>query len=404
MTNDQRIQRRIQRDKQKRLQRKLEKQRLYGDFEKIFTMQNFIKALKKCQKNVSWKGSVQTYSKHSIIKMIRAKNALMKGQLNTTKMIRKMVLYERGKRREINAVRIDDRHIQRVLCDEVLLPMIKDSLIYDNGASMEGKGVEFARRRLNVFLQRAVRKYKDNFYILTFDFKSFFDSIKHSVCLEELNKHFMDKRIVGLSMKIIKMYCENDAKSIIDESERKVVLDILRRNQGTGLTLGSQVSQIMALLVPNRIDHFLKDVCGLKWYIRYMDDGVIIYNDKQQLLQIVKQLEELCNSIGLKLNVKKTRIVKCTHGFKFMKVHYRIKGRKIIKTIDKSGNVRMRRKLKKFQNLVQKGIMDIEDVYNSMQSRISHMKIARTYHARRNLINKYNILFNGYKIRELMAL
>lgn len=85
MTNDQRIQRRIQRDKQKRLQRKLEKQRLYGDFEKAFTMQNFIKALKKCQKNVSWKGSVQTYSKHSIIKMIRAKNALMKGQLNTTK-------------------------------------------------------------------------------------------------------------------------------------------------------------------------------------------------------------------------------------------------------------------------------------------------------------------------------
>lgn len=403
MTNNERIQHRIQRDKQRRLKRKLEKQYLYGDFEKTFTMQNFMKALKKCQKTVSWKGSVQTYSKHAIIKTIRAKNALMKGQLNTTKMIRKMVLYERGKRREINAVRIDDRHIQRVLCDEALLPMIKDSLIYDNGASLEGKGVEFARRRLNIFLQRAVRKYGDDFYALAFDFKSFFDSIKHSVCLEELSKYFPDKRIVGLSMKIIKMYCENDAKSVIDASERNAILDMLHKNQGTGLTLGSQVSQIMALLIPNRIDHFLKDTCGLKWYIRYMDDGVIIYKDRHYLQHIVNQLENLCNSIGLKLNLKKTRIAKCTQGFKFMKIHYRIKGRKIVKTIDKSGNIRMRRKLKRFQRLAKQGIMNIEDVYNSMQARLSHMKIAKSYHARRNLLNKYKLLFNGYKIKELMA-
>lgn len=82
-----------------------------------------------------------------------------------------------------------------------------------------------------------------------------------------------------------------------------------------------------------------------------------------------------------------------------MKVRYRVTpSGKIVRTMAKSGIVRMRRKLKKFSGLVGSGRMTIDDVYNSMQSWVAHSYVAQSYHARKNMFKLYNELFNGYKI------
>ena len=322
------------------------------------------------------------------------------GEIPLLNRIVKVVIRERGKQRIITPIVYYDRITQRVLCDYALVPGLGHSLIYDNGASTKGKGVDFARRRILKHLQNAVREYGSDFYALVFDFKSFFDSISHQACEDVLYATFDDVRIVSLTMGIIKSYPITDAmQNMPDTPERTELIYSLKNNEGTGICLGSQISQVMALAVPNKIDHYIKDKCSMHYYVRYMDDGVILSDNKQELQELREYLIGLAKELGLRFNEKKTHIVKMSKGFTFMKVKYFVtKSGKVIRTLVRSGVTRMRRKLKKFQGLVAQGLMSIEDVYASMQSWLAHSKIARSYQTRKRMLKLYDKLFGGYKL------
>lgn len=399
MTKYQRAKVRIERDRKLKKEQHLAKYKFNDDFNSVISTQHFIEALGKCRKDVSWKGSVQKYTQNAIMEINNTRNSLLKGKLPELSSVKRIALYERGKRREIVPITIRDRMTQRVLCDYALVPVLQSKLIYDNGASMKNKGVDFTRQRLNKHLKEAIKEYGTNFYALTFDFKSFFDSIPHKTCLKVLNENFNDKYIKGLTMAIIKSY----EKSVINRTavgkEKEELLQRLKENASKGICLGSQISQIMALVVPNKLDHYIKDFKRVKHYIRYMDDGLIISDNKEFLHNLYSEMKEIVNELGLKFNEKKTKIIKVSRGFTFLKVRYRITATgKIIRTMAKSNIVRMRRKLKKFRGLVDRGNMSLDDVYNSMQSWLAHSAVAMSYHARKNMIKLYNDLFNGYRI------
>lgn len=399
MTKYQRAKQRIARDKAA----KLEKHKvLYKDndnFQSVMTMQNMCNALKKCRKGVNWKGTVQDYTEHAIVEMYNAHSSLHNGKLPNLTSTSRIILYERGKKREIVPITIRDRMTQRVLCDHALVPVLKNKLIYDNGASMKDKGVEFTRQRLNLHIGQAIKEFGAEFYALTFDFKGFFDSIPHMTCLNVLSDSFTDRYIQGLTMAIVKSYEKATIRCIKDEQLKSEKLRMLNDNLSKGICLGSQVSQIMALAAPNKLDHFIKDMCGIKHYIRYMDDGVIFSNNKASLHDLLEKMRNICDMLGLTFNTKKTRVVKVSRGFVFMKVRYRVSSTgKIIRTLTRAGIVRMRRKLKKFNRLVNEGEITLDDVYNSMQSWIAHSKVALSYHTKRNMLKLYNQLFNGYRL------
>lgn len=399
MTKYQRAKLRIARDKAAKLEKHKALYKDNDNFKSVMTMQNMCNALKKCRKGVNWKGTVQDYTEHSIVEMYNAHSSLQNGKLPNLTSTSRIILYERGKKREIVPITIRDRMTQRVLCDHALVPVLKNKLIYDNGASMKDKGVEFTRQRLNLHLRQAIKEYGAEFYALTFDFKGFFDSIPHRTCLDVLSDSFTDRYIQGLTMAIVKSYEKATIRCIKDEAVKAERLRILNKNLSKGICLGSQVSQIMALAAPNKLDHFIKDTCGVKHYIRYMDDGVIFSDSKAFLHDLLKKMKGICDKLGLTFNVKKTRIVKVSRGFVFMKVRYRVTStRKIIRTLTRAGIVRMRRKLKKFRRLVNEGKITLDDVYNSMQSWLAHSKVALAYHTRRNMLKLYNQLFDGYRI------
>ena len=200
-------------------------------------------------------------------------------------------------------------------------------------------------------------------------------------------------------MAVIKSYEKATIQCIKDENERNKRLRTLNNNMSKGICLGSQVSQIMALAAPNRLDHFIKDTCGVKHYIRYMDDGVIFSDSKEFLHGLLEKMKQICNNLGLTFNTKKTRIVKISRGFVFMKVRYKVTNTgKIVRTLTRAGIVRMRRKLKKFCRLVDDRKMTLDDVYNSMQSWLAHADVASSYRTKRSMLKLYNKLFNGYRI------
>lgn len=399
MNNKERIQSRIARDKARRQARKEARNKDFDDYHNIIKMQNYVKALNKCKKNVSWKGTVQHYSQNAICEIDSVIKSLDSGKLPKLTNTAKIELYERGKKRIITPINIRDRMTQRALCDCSLSPVLNNTLIYDNGASMKGKGVEFTRMRLQTHLREAIKEYGSNFYVLTFDFKSFFDSIPHQTCLNVLNDNFQDRYIKGLVMAIIKSYHEPFILKETDAELREYHLYQLKHNQMCGICLGSQISQVMALSVPNKLDHFVKDKKSVRHYIRYMDDGIVFSNDKAFLHNLYKEMKTISAELGLTFNEKKTKIVKISKGFSFLKVQYHVTASgKIVQRLTRKSVVRMRRKLKKFRRLVDRGEMTYDDVYNSMQSWLSHSKIANSYTTVRSMLRLYNDLFGGYRI------
>lgn len=384
MTNRERIQARIARDKARKAEKRKTRIEQYGSSKKVISMQSFNRSLKRRRRDVMWKGSVQRYVFHGIVKMKRAKDDLRAGKLNIEPQGTEKTIYERGKKRDIHPVKIDLRVIQGALCDSCITPLIQPGLIYDNPASTTGKGVSMARKRIMKFLAREVRKHGGNLWAMLYDFSGYFGSIPHAVCREKLEKAGMDSELVALTMRFIKMGCPDGVEH--------------------GVTLGSQISQDMALAVPNNLDHRIKDVERIKSHIRYMDDGISC-GTRERLRRLMDAVKETAAKIGLKLNEKKTRIVKATRGFSFLKVRYIItKTGRIIRKIAKSSIIRIRKRLKKFVRLVENGKMTLDDAYRAFKSWEGNArKVAQTYRQRKRMLCLYNLLFKRYRTGGMIA-
>lgn len=214
------------------------------------------------------------------------------------------------------------------------------------------------------------RKYGTDGYILLFDFSKFFDNVSHEVIKKIMFREFTDKKIIGLTMHFVRMFGD------------------------VGLGLGSQISQTFALASANRLDHYVKEVCRIHEYGRYMDDGYLIHESKEYLQRCLDGIREMCKELGITLNEKKTQIVKLTHGFKYLKTRfYLLDTGKIVRKIHKKSITRQRRKLKKFKVLLDRGIMTYEDVYTSWQSWKSYANTFSAWHTVQNMAHLYDELF-----------
>lgn len=395
-----RIKKRIERDKIRRAEKNRKFMEPYDDFDNVITYQNYYKALQSCNKSVGYKLSVQEFNQSAITEIHKIIGTIKNGELPALSQLRKVTIRERGKERVITPIRIGDRITQKVICNNCLTDSIQRHLIYDNGASTKGKGTGFVLNRLDHMLRKAVKQYGSEFYVLKYDFKGFFDNIPHWLCNEILSETFTDRRIPEFMMDIIKSYPLYEAAHIEDPEKRNAAIESLLSDSGKGLCLGSQISQTMALVVPNALDHFIKDEKHMKYYVRYMDDGIILSDNKDELWELLAEMREIVEGLGLRFNDKKTYITKSTKGFTFMKIRHYIskENGKVVKKLDHDGVARMRRKLKSFRLLVDSGKMSLDDVYTAMQSWLDHAKLAYSYKTVKNMLKLYDKLFDGYKI------
>lgn len=293
--------------------------------EKIAKEENLLNAFKEAKEGCDWKYSVQRYDINSLYETYK----LHKELINKTYVPRKyyeFILSERGKIRHIKACNIRDRVVQKSLCNNILNPILKKYLIYDNGASLKNKGVSFSRKRLEVHLSKYYKKYGNEGYILQIDFSKFFDSIPHDKLIKMIEEKLPDNSINWL-------------------------IEILINSFGgeRGLGIGSQISQISGLFYPSPIDNYCKIVKSLKFYGRYMDDIYIIHQDKKFLLSLLKEITEIADSLGLVINKKKTKIVKINKTFTYLKIKYcLLEDGTIIKKLHRTSITRERRKIKKY--------------------------------------------------------
>ena len=304
-----------------------------------------MEAAKKCMKGVMWKYSTQAYYLDRIERVRITKQRLERRDRMSDGFVQ-FTVCERGKRREIRSIHINERVVHRAENDIVLVPILRPKLIYDNAASLKDRGTHFALKRLKVHLWRYFRKHGSNEgFILVGDLHGYFDNVDHDVVFREYGKIFgYDPDLVDLTMDFI------DAFGI------------------KSLGLGSQVSQMTAVFYPNRIDHYIKEQLRIRGYGRYMDDFYLIHESKEYLEKCLIDIRRMYNDIGIELNEKKTKIVRLSDEFKFLKVKTRLTdtGRVVMRP-DRGTITRERRKLKALRRKLDEGKVTFDDVKTGVQ-------------------------------------
>lgn len=338
----------------------------YNDFDWVFSYDHLLKSADLCKRNVYWKASVQNFMFEKDFNVSVIHNELIENRFRV-KHKHKFSLYERGKKRTIQSVHIRERVVQRCLCDYCLTPLLEPTLCYDNCASQKNKGISFAIDRVQRHLQKYYRKHGNEGYVLLFDYSNYFGSINHEMIMNKLKKYVTDERILNIIQIFINEFDE-------------------------GLGLGSQVSQVLSLFAASPVDHMIKDEMRFKYYIRYMDDGLIIHNDKKELEELLKKIIQLSNDLGLTINTKKTHIVSIKN-FKFLKKRFSLLDNgKIIIRLSADSITRMRRKLKKFEGLYRAGKMSLENIETSYKSWRGFALQCNSYNTVKKLDEYYNEL------------
>ena len=196
------------------------------------------------------------------------------------------------------------------------------TLIDTTYATRKGKGVYAA-------LDKAVEAMSHYEYSVKLDFRKYYDSIDHAVLKEKLRSRFKDKKLLILFDKIIDTYCVREGK---------------------GLPIGNLTSQYFANAYLSELDHKAKEQWEVKGYIRYMDDILIVGNDREKLKNCVKRMTAF-SSEKLHLLFKppifrKNKDGQTFLGYRVMPYYYKLSGR---------SKKRFRSKLLKYDKLLNEG-------------------------------------------------
>lgn len=332
-------------------------------YSQICEFDNIYAAYLKARRNKRYKAEVLKFSARLEENIIDIQNHLVwkSYQVGHYKYF---TVYE-PKERLIAALPFRDRVVHHALCN-IIEPIFERSMIHDSYACRIGQGVLAGVNRTTYFL-RAARAAWGRVYCLKGDIKKFFPSIDHDAL-----KHITRKKIT----------CPNTLdliESIIDSS-----------GSGTGLPIGNLTSQLWANAYLNELDHYVKEALGIKYYIRYMDDFVILHHDKKYLHSILDEISGfLENTLKLALNGKTQVFPAGPQGIDFL--GYRIWPD--YRLLRKANILRNKRKFRKYQRLYVSGEIDIKEISAGIASWIAHCKHADTWRLRNKVLS--SMVFNG---------
>lgn len=325
------------------------------------SLSSLFQAANQCFRGVQWKENTIRFKLNLWSRIIRLQSQLESGKYKLTKYTNFKIYFP--KERQVYSTALRDRIIQKSLCNNGLYEMLTKSFIYDNCACLKNRGVLFATNRLKTHMVRFYRRHKWNGFFLKLDIKKFFYNIPHWYVHQLIDKKLTDDNF--------KKYCHN----LIDSFD-------VDKN-GKGLILGSQISQLLALAVLDPLDHYIKEQLKIKHYVRYMDDLIIIHEDKNYLKFVWHQIENELNKINLKLN-KKSTIIPLKNNLLFLQQRYKMTntGRVII-NIPRNKIVDEKRKLKKLFELKNNNKITQDDIDKHLVSWLSKCK-----HTNSNLVEK----------------
>lgn len=295
----------------------------YKDY---ITIENIVYIYRLIKKNIKNKSKIEKFENYFSINIYRIYINLLNNNYKVNNY--NVFTIKEPKVRIIMSQNIEDKIVNNFVSYYYLIPLLENSLIDTNVASRKNKGSRYAIYKLKEYLNEIK---EENFYILKCDIKKFFYNIDHNKLKEILNRKIKDRDII----KII--------NNIIDSTNG---YNIYEYNKG--LPIGSMSSQILAIYYLNEMDHYIKEKLHIKYYIRYMDDFILIHKNKEYLKYCLKEIERILKEYKLELN-SKTIILNKKSGLNFLGYRFIIKNKLRIKIISRN-KYKIKKKLKYLEN------------------------------------------------------
>ena len=282
---------------------------------------------------------------------------------------RMFTIYER-KPRQICAAPFRDRVVHHALMN-VIDPLLDKRFIFDTHACRSGHGVHLAVTRYQHWAQRHA-------YALKLDVARYFPSIDHAILKQQLMQRIKDPHVLGLFECII-----NHSPAYPSEPPGFFPGDDLfaALERKKGLPIGNLTSQFLANLYLDDLDHFIKEVLQVKCYLRYVDDLILLSNNKAQLQTWQQAIREKLIEVRLRLHPAKVNLFQTSLGVDVL--GYRVFP--AYRLLRNDNGHRFARKLRTYAAAYQRGQLDWDDFNPGVQSWIGHACHADTLGLRREI-------------------
>lgn len=327
-------------------------------------------SMNKCAKGVKWKGTVAYYRHHWPDEIGKLSGELHSGTYKERRA--KFFTITEPKRRDIMSIHFRDRIYQRSLNDIAIYPQVSKSFIADNYACQKGKGTDAARKRLEDYLYRFYRKYGADGYVLKVDIKGYYPNMDHQ-------------------------WAESMFKGYMDDETHQMATAVLAHLPGeTGYNPGSQIVQIVGITALDKIDHYIKERERFKFYLRYMDDLVLIGHKKDDVKNALLKIEEMLVEQKMAINPDKTSIRKITEPIKFLGFMFRLTNTgKVVILADPRKIKHERKKIKRMISLVEQGKLTKHDVDVHFKAYKASIRYGNSHNLIYRLNRWYESLWEG---------
>ncbi|MBI2109722.1 hypothetical protein HYT58_00945 [Candidatus Woesearchaeota archaeon] len=343
-------------------------------YKTLCSIENLESAFKKAKKRKSKKPYVLGFEKNLKQNLNKLKQELV-SQKYYPRSLERFTIKD-PKSRVIHASHFRDRIVHHALIN-IMGPIFEKMFIYDSHANQINKGTHKAVFRFDKFKRKASKNgqlvknsYNANSitgYALKADIKHYFDTVDHEILINILRKKIKDEDIIRLTQQIL-----NNFKT---------------ETQGKGMPLGNMTSQFFANVYLNELDYFVKHKLKAKYYIRYVDDFIILHPNKN-LLELWKQ--EISNllkdKLKLELHRDKTKITPLRNGILLLGYNIFFHHKLLRKSNLKKFELNLMRKIEMYKN----GSITKEDISSSIEGWFGYIRWANTHKLKRIILSKIN--------------
>lgn len=263
-------------------------------YEKIYDLENLRKALQHAKKGKGWYREVVEIDKDPDKYLKQIQEMLINHTYKTSE-------YEVFYKKEGKKVRkiyklpyFPDRICQWAIL-QVIEPCIINNLTADTYSAIPKRGIHKALVNLQNAMWYDTEECK---FCLKIDARHYYQSINHELLKQKYSKMFNDGELLWLLDEIID-------STTTAEIEDLTAIYLLEEDidHETGIPIGNYLSQYSGNYYFSSFDHWLKEQKHVKHYYRYMDDIVIFGRTKEELLSLLKEIQQYFRT-ELKLNVK----------------------------------------------------------------------------------------------------
>lgn len=287
-----------------------------GDlFSQICTMENLRKAHKNAKRGKGWYKEVKQIEDNLDYYLKKLQNDLIEHRYKTSpyKTFKKK---EGNKERDIYKLPYYPDRICQWAILQVIEPYILKNLTKDTYSAIPKRGsqpiIDQLRGHWKIKKDKSGKVIEKKWipsvlvsdpegtkYCLKMDVRKYYPSIVHIILKEKYRKLFKDKELIWLLDEIVDSIStfpateENlEILERLNISVKIIEYDGVEYVDGIGIPIGNYLSQYDGNFNLSVLDHWLKEVKGVKYYYRYMDDMVILCSSKEELHQLRKDIEE----------------------------------------------------------------------------------------------------------------